>query len=123
MAHVGLTESEAKQQYGTRLRVLSLELSGNDRARAERKTEGCIKVYVTTKGVILGTDILADGAGELIQPWCLAIQSGLKIKHMATYIAPYPTLGEINKRVAGSFYTKSLFSNKTKKLIRFLQWF
>ena len=121
MAHVGLSNQEAKDKAGASLRVLKLAISENDRARAERKTEGCIKVYATKKGKILGVDILAEGAGELIQPWCLAIQSGLTIKHMATYIAPYPTMGEINKRVAGSFYTESLFSEKTKKIVNFLK--
>jgi hypothetical protein len=38
-------------------------------------------------------------------------------------IAPYPTLGEINKRAAGSFYTPSLFSARTRKIVRFLARF
>lgn len=121
MAHVGLSHNEAQEKAGEKLRVLQLLIAENDRAKAERKTEGCIKVYVTKKGTILGVDILAEGAGELIQPWCLAIQSGLNIKHMATYMAPYPTMGEINKRVAGSFYTESLFSDTTKKLVLLLK--
>jgi len=39
---------------------------------------------------------------------------------MAGVIAPYPTRGEASKRAAGSFYTKSLFSERTRKIVRFL---
>ena len=39
---------------------------------------------------------------------------------MAQYIAPYPTLGEVGKRAAGSYYTPSLFSDRTRRIVRFL---
>ena len=51
------------------------------------------------KGHILGAAIVGEHAGEVIQMWSLAISQGLKIKAMTGWIAPYPTLGEINKRV------------------------
>ncbi|MBV9523165.1 MAG: dihydrolipoamide dehydrogenase, partial [Alphaproteobacteria bacterium] len=59
-------------------------------------------------------------AGELIQPWVLAIGEGLPIKAMAGMIAPYPTLGEASKRAAGSFYIAKLFTARTKRLVRLL---
>ena len=70
--------------------------------------------------MILGASIVGLHAGELIQPWVLAISQGLKIGAMAGMIAPYPTLAEANKRIAGSFYTSKLFSEKTRRLVRFL---
>jgi hypothetical protein len=39
---------------------------------------------------------------------------------MAGVIAPYPTLSEISKRAAGSYYTPSLFSARTRAIVRFL---
>jgi hypothetical protein len=39
---------------------------------------------------------------------------------MAQMIAPYPTLGEVNKRAAGSFYTAKLFGEGTRRLVRLL---
>jgi hypothetical protein len=95
----------------------------NDRARAERRTSGQVKVVVTTKGDILGASIVGAHAGELLQPWVLAIGQRLKIGALANMIAPYPTLGEVNKRVAGSFYTPTLFSERTRKVVRFLGMF
>jgi pyruvate/2-oxoglutarate dehydrogenase complex dihydrolipoamide dehydrogenase (E3) component len=79
-----------------------------------------IKAVVGRKGRILGAGIVGYHAGELIQPWILAISQKLKIGAMAQMIAPYPTLGEINKRAAGSYYTPSLFSDRTRKIVRLL---
>ena len=121
VAHVGLTEAQARDRHGDKVQALTWSFAENDRAQAERATEGLVKVVVGARGKILGASIVGLHAGELLQPWVLAIGQGLKIGAMANMIAPYPTLGEVNKRVAGSYYTPSLFSERTKKIVRFLQ--
>ena len=120
LAQVGLTEAEARTKHGDDVRVLTWPYQENDRARAERQTSGLVKAIVTKKGKILGAGIAGPQAGELIQTWVLALSQDLKIGAIATMIAPYPTLGEVNKRAAGSFYTPSLFSDRTKKVVRLL---
>jgi hypothetical protein len=50
----------------------------------------------------------------------LAISQKMKIGAMAQMIVPYPTLGEVNKRAAGAYYTPSLFSERTRKIVRLL---
>ncbi|MFC1537112.1 dihydrolipoamide dehydrogenase, partial [Pseudomonadota bacterium] len=122
LAHVGMMEAEAKDA-GKDVRVLRWKFDENDRAQAEKRTEGIIKVITEQNGRILGASIVGLHAGELIQPWILAISQKMKVGAMATMIAPYPTLAEANKRIAGSFYTDKLFSEGTKKLIRFLMRF
>ncbi|MDH5411804.1 MAG: dihydrolipoamide dehydrogenase, partial [Alphaproteobacteria bacterium] len=122
LAQVGLTEAEAKKQ-GVDMRVLRWPYAENDRAQTDGKTDGLIKVIVDKKGRILGAGIVGAAAGELIGPWILALSNKLKISAMASVIAPYPTLGEISKRAAGSFYTPSLFSERTRKIVRFLARF
>jgi len=123
LSHVGMTEADA-EQAGKSVRVLRWKFEENDRAQAERRTEGMVKVVTEQNGRILGATIVGLHAGELIQPWVLAISQKLKIGAMASMIAPYPTLSEVNKRIAGSFYTEKLFSEGTKKLVRFLmRWF
>ncbi|MGC6516513.1 MAG: dihydrolipoyl dehydrogenase family protein [Candidatus Puniceispirillaceae bacterium] len=124
LAHVGLGEEEAIDQFGKHnITVLEWSLAENDRARAERRTEGLIKVVTTKKGHIVGASILAPAAGEMIAAWSLAISSGLKIGAMAGFIAPYPTYGEASKRVAGSFYTDKLFSARTRAIVkRLVRW-
>jgi pyruvate/2-oxoglutarate dehydrogenase complex dihydrolipoamide dehydrogenase (E3) component len=102
---------------------LSSEFWHNDRAQAEGTTDGFLKAIVTKHGKILGATIVGAHAGELILPWVLAISKELKIGDMAGLIAPYPTLSEISKRAAGSYYTPSQFSSRTRKLVRFLGMF
>lgn len=120
LAHVGKTEAEAKKDSGDATAV-TFDFAENDRARAERATEGFIKAVVGKRGRILGATIVGRHAGELILPWVLAVQKGLKMSDMAGIIAPYPTLGEVSKRVAGAYYTPSLFSDRTKMVVGWMQ--
>jgi len=120
LAQAGLTETQAREKFGDTIKVLKWSFAENDRAQAERETEGLIKVVTTTKGIILGAGIAGPRAGELIAPWVLAMEQGLKIGAMASTIAPYPTLGEISKRAAGSYYTAFLYGPRTRKLVRIL---
>ncbi len=120
VAQVGLDEQQAREQLGSGFQVLRWPFHENDRAQAVRDTSGLIKVVVTPKGKILGAGIVGPNAGELIQVWQLALSQGMKIGAMAGMVAPYPTLGEVSKRIAGSFYTPKLFGERTKKIVRFL---
>jgi pyruvate/2-oxoglutarate dehydrogenase complex dihydrolipoamide dehydrogenase (E3) component len=95
-------------------------LSENDRAQTERTTEGMVKAITDRHGRILGAAIVAPHAGELIQPWCLAIAKRLKISSLAGFVPPYPTLGEASKRAAGSYFTDTLFGPRTRWLVRLL---
>ena len=119
LAQVGLTEAEARAQ-DPKARVLSHPFADNDRAQAERETEGFIKVVIGRKGRVLGATIVGAGAGEMILPWVMAIDQGLKIGAMAGLIVPYPTLSEVSKRVASSYFTPTLFGDRTRRLVRFL---
>jgi pyruvate/2-oxoglutarate dehydrogenase complex dihydrolipoamide dehydrogenase (E3) component len=118
LAQVGLTEAQARET-GARVEVARFTYKENDRAQAERATEGFIKV-VAARGRVLGASIVGAHAGEIVQPWVLAIQNRIKLSRMAALIAPYPTLAEVNKRAAGAFFAPKLFSERTRKLVRFL---
>jgi pyruvate/2-oxoglutarate dehydrogenase complex dihydrolipoamide dehydrogenase (E3) component len=82
-----------------------------------------VKGVVTKNGQILGASIVGAQAGDLLAPWTLAMSQGLKISAMAGVIAPYPTRGEASKRAAGDYYTPTLFSARTRKIIGFLSLF
>ena len=98
------------------MEVARFAFSGNDRAIAEGKTQGLIKVMVV-KGRPVGASIAGPIAGELIQIWALAITKKLKMADISAMIAPYPTLGEVNKRAAGAYFTPRLFDNPTVKRV------
>ncbi len=121
MAQVGLTEAKAKEKHGDAVEILRFDFAENDRARAELNTTGLIKVMVV-KGRPVGASIVGAQAGELIQVWALVIANKLKIGAVAAMVSPYPTMGEINKRAAGAYYTPRLFeSDRVKKIVRFVQ--
>ena len=122
LAHVGLAEKAAREKHGD-IKVLRWPYHENDRAQAEHAIDGLVKVVIDRKGRILGATIVGAHAGELIQVWCLAISTGQKIGAVANMIAPYPTLGEVAKRAAGSYYTPMLFSDRTRRIVRFLARF
>jgi pyruvate/2-oxoglutarate dehydrogenase complex dihydrolipoamide dehydrogenase (E3) component len=123
LAHVGLTEATARADFGSRVKVLKWKLDENDRAQTERDTRGFIKVILGPKARILGASIVGAGAGELLLPWILAISQRMKIGAFTSIIAPYPTRGEISKRAAGDYYTPTLFSPRTRFLVKVLSWF
>ena len=125
LAQVGLSEAEARagERAGERgIRVLRWPYDEIDRARAERRADGLAKVIIGRRGRILGAGIVGAAAGELIQCWSLAMHAGLGIGRVATMIAPYPSYGEINKKIAGSAFTPALFSARTRRLVRWLSY-
>jgi pyruvate/2-oxoglutarate dehydrogenase complex dihydrolipoamide dehydrogenase (E3) component len=122
LANVGLTEDAAKKG-GIAHTILRAPFRENDRARAERATDGLVKAVVDRKGRVLGAAIVGPHAGDLILPWVFAVQGKLRIGDLASVIAPYPTLSEATKRAAGSWYTPKLFSPRTRGIVRFLARF
>lgn len=119
LAHAGLAESEARERYG-KINVLRWSYSENDRAQAERETAGHVKVVTTRKGEIVGATIVGAHAGEIIQMWCLAMTKKLGIRAMTEWISPYPTLSEINKRAAISYYAAAPSNPFVRKVISLL---
>lgn len=122
LAQVGLTEQQARARY-RRIQVLRWPYRENDRAQAERMTIGHVKVVTDRKGTILGATIVGAHAGELITTWTLAIEQRLNIRVFAGIVVPYPTLAEIGKRAAISYFTPRLKSPGVRRLIGLLRWF
>jgi pyruvate/2-oxoglutarate dehydrogenase complex dihydrolipoamide dehydrogenase (E3) component len=122
MGHVGNTEDDARKKFG-RVNVLRWPYSENDRALAEGDPDGLVKVIVAKNGKILGASICGAHAGDIIQMWALAIANGMKIKSFTSYISPYPTLAEINKRAAITHFAPKLANPLVRKAVGFLRRF
>lgn len=121
LAQVGLTEAQAKEAHGDRVEVVRFEMHHNDRLIAERKAYGLIKVMVV-KGRPVGVSIAGAQAGELIGMWSLAIANKLKMSQISAMVAPYPSVFDVNKRVAGAYFIPRLFENDTvKKVVGLVQ--
>lgn len=123
IAAAGLSEADARKLHGDRVQVLTVPFIGNDRAIAEADTRGLGKLILDPRGRILGVGLVGRGAGELIHPWVLALTAKLKLRAFADFVAPYPTRGEIHKRLASAFYSPILFSGRTRALVSLLKRF
>lgn len=122
IAHVGLGEEEARASH-KRIRVLRWPYAENDRAQAEHATEGFVKLVSDHRGRILGVSIVGAQAGELIAPWSLALARKLRVRDMVGHVLPYPTLGEIGKRAALSYFMETTRKPLLRGLLRFLRRF
>ena len=104
LAQVGLTETEARARHGDGVKVLRWPFHHNDRAQTDASTEGLVKAVIGKRGRILGAGIAGPQAGELIQPWVLAMTQGLGVKSLVDMVPPYPTRGEASRRAALEYY-------------------
>jgi pyruvate/2-oxoglutarate dehydrogenase complex dihydrolipoamide dehydrogenase (E3) component len=122
LAHVGMTEAEAARKYGA-VRILRWPYAENDRAQAERSTEGHAKMVTDRRGRILGVSIVGTNAGEMISFWALALGKRMTVKDIAAYVAPYPTLSEIGRRAAITYFMGATRKKLVRGVVRWLRIF
>ncbi|MFN4143137.1 dihydrolipoyl dehydrogenase family protein [Aestuariivirga sp.] len=120
LAQAGLTEEEARAAHGGAVKVLRWPFSGNDRAQAEGRTDGLVKVVTGRRGIILGCGIVGPEAGELIQPWILALQQRLRIGQMISTVLPYPTRGEASRRAALEYFADFASNPLVRRVTRLI---
>lgn len=121
VAHVGFGLEEARRRYGNKLQVLTASFSENDRALAEGVTEGSLKLYVGGGGRLLGADIVGPQAGELAGFLSFAFARKARMKDLAGFVAPYPTLSELVRRAAISYYAKAPSNPWVRSVLRILR--
>lgn len=118
LASIGMNERAAKDA-GLAYSVWTESFQDNDRGLAEGQVEGRIKLILDKKEKPLGVQILGPRAGDLIAEWVAVLNGGVKLSTLASAIHPYPTLGEISKRVTGSVFSPKIFSEKVQKGLKF----
>ena len=123
LANVGLSETDARKLHANAIKVLRWNFADNDRAQAEGKTKGLIKVIIGNRGIIIGAGIAGPQAGELIAPFVLAVAQKIKISAFANLVLPYPTLSEVGKRAAITNYAGLAQKPATRRLLGLLKIF
>ena len=118
LASIGMNEKRAKDA-GISYTVWTEEFRANDRSLAEGEEIGKVKLLLDAKEKPIGIQILGPRAGELLSEWVAIMNGGVKLSALASAVHPYPTLGEINKRVVGNFFAGKIFSEKVKKALKF----
>jgi pyruvate/2-oxoglutarate dehydrogenase complex dihydrolipoamide dehydrogenase (E3) component len=116
VAHVGLTEREAREQ-GLPIDTFVQELHDVDRALLDGETEGFLKVHVQ-RGTdrIAGATLVSSHAGESISEITLAMVARIGLRTLARTIHPYPTQAEAIKRIADA-YNRSRLTPLVKSLL------
>lgn len=116
LAHVGLTEEEARDRYGDGVRIWRRALTDVDRAITDGETAGLVKLVTTSRGRILGGHILGHGAGNMIGELTLAMKHGVSAQALGNTIHPYPTYPEAIRQAAEG-YTKARFTGVLKRAV------
>ena len=101
IAHVGLTEAQAREKYGS-VQVFKVDAK-IDRFTTESQTCGFLKIVLDENDNILGADAIGAHAGEWIQFITLAIQNKLSAQSFADTIFIYPSFSEIAKKAFTRF--------------------
>jgi pyruvate/2-oxoglutarate dehydrogenase complex dihydrolipoamide dehydrogenase (E3) component len=117
LAHIGLTEEEARGKYGDSIRVYHREYSTLDRANTDSNSEGVVKVILDKKGFVIGAHILGYTAGEILHQFLLIQKFKKKLSSVQGFIYAYPTYADIVKRIAREAYKDEIASNPFVKLV------
>lgn len=118
LASIGMNEKRAEES-GIEYTVWTEAFKDNDRSLAEGEREGKIKMILDKNEKPIGVQLLGPQAGELLSEWVAVLNGKVKLSTLAAAVHPYPTLGEINKRVAGAFLSKKIFSDRVRKGLKF----
>jgi pyruvate/2-oxoglutarate dehydrogenase complex dihydrolipoamide dehydrogenase (E3) component len=114
LASIGMNE-KAAAAANISYSVWTEKFEDNDRSLAEGEPDGKIKMILDEKQAPIGVQIVGPRAGEIINEWVAALNGKVKLSSLASAVHPYPTIGEINKRVAGTYFSPKIFSDRVKK--------
>jgi len=118
VAHVDMTEEQAKERHGDNVQAANWPMDQTDRWITEGDSPGFLKVVYLPNGKLLGATIVAARAGEMIQEWVLALDQGLKLAHMAESIHIYPTYSLASQQLASKLRVEQLLSGAMGKILR-----
>ena len=118
LASIGMNEKRAAAA-GINYSVWTEEFMSIDRSLADGYEEGKIKLLLDEKEKPIGIQMLGPRAGDLLGEWVAVMNGKVRLSTLASSVHPYPTLAEINKKVAGNLFSGKIFSEKVKKALKF----
>ena len=118
VAHVGLTEEQARSKFGETVAVYRWEMTHTDRAICEDDRDGFIKLITKKDGRLLGVTIVNARAGETITELIVAMKHGLKVSDLAGAIHAYPTYATPVQQLAAEMAIEQTLAGLSRKIIR-----
>ena len=117
-AHAGLTEAEAREKFGDRIKVYRFPYEKIDRAKTDLAMTGMSKFICDRRGRLLGIHIIGERAADILHEAQLAKSLGVPFHKIQSIIHIYPTYGDAVKRPAVTAYADKLQNNFFIKLLR-----
>jgi pyruvate/2-oxoglutarate dehydrogenase complex dihydrolipoamide dehydrogenase (E3) component len=121
VAHVGLTEEQARREHGAGVRAFTQPLREVDRAVTDGATAGFVKLVSAKDGRLLGAQIVGHLAGEYINELALALQRKLTLADLGATTHVYPTMALAIQQAAGGYTSAKLRRNRLLPLLRALR--
>ena len=118
VAHIGLTEQQARDRNGNRVEVTNWPMAQVDRALTDGASAGFVKLVHQPNGRLLGATVVSRRAGEMIHEWIQALDQGRKIGDLADSIHVYPTYSMANMQVSSQLRVAGLLSGASGRIIR-----
>jgi len=122
-AHAGLTEAQARAQFGENITVSRWQMSRTDRAICEDERDGFVKIIAKKNGSLLGATIVDSRAGETIAEFMIAIKQNLEVSDLASSMHAYPTYSTAVQQLAAEMAIEQTLAGVSGKIIRVLSRF
>jgi pyruvate/2-oxoglutarate dehydrogenase complex dihydrolipoamide dehydrogenase (E3) component len=118
VAHIGLTEEQARSKFGDSIDIHRREMTHTDRAICEDDRDGFIKVITEKDGRLLGATLVNARAGEAITELVMAMKHGMRVSDLAGAIHAYPTYSTPVQQLAAEIATQHTVAGVSGKIIR-----
>ncbi len=118
VAHVGMTEGQARQKLGDDVFTNIWPMKRVDRALNEAEDTGFIKLIYQKDRKLLGVTIVAAEAGEMVNEWVVAMKHSFKVDELASVIHVYPTYSTASMQASAAILVKRLLGGLSGEIVR-----
>jgi len=118
VAHIGLTQDQARVRFGEAVTTCDWPMKHVDRALTEHDTSGFLKIVHKKDGTLLGATIVCARAGEMIHEWIVALEKGIKVGDLAQVIHVYPTYSTASMQAAADIRVAQILGGTSGQIIR-----
>jgi pyruvate/2-oxoglutarate dehydrogenase complex dihydrolipoamide dehydrogenase (E3) component len=118
VAHVGMTEEQARQKLGDDVFTTIWPMKSVDRALNEAEDMGFIKLIYQKDRKLIGVTIVAAEAGEMVNEWVIAMKHNFKVDELASVIHVYPTYSTGSMQASAAILVKRLLGGLSGEIVR-----
>jgi pyruvate/2-oxoglutarate dehydrogenase complex dihydrolipoamide dehydrogenase (E3) component len=118
VGRVGLTEAQARERWGGRVKVAESDVADLDRAITAGEAHGFAKLVGDPRGRLVGATVAAPAGGEAIAELAARVAQGGSIGDVSTAVHAYPTFAEGPARAADEHLRRTLLGPRTRMVAR-----